>query len=66
VLELIEKLCTRVIVLHRGKVVADDDVQRLRALQAAGSLEEVFGQLVLREDPERTASNIAEVIAIRA
>ena len=33
----------RVIVLHRGKLVADDAVERLRGLQAAGSLEEVFG-----------------------
>ena len=66
VLELVEKLCTRVIVLHRGRLVADDAVERLRGLQAAGSLEEVFGQLVLRENPERTASDIAEVIAIRA
>src|SRR4029453_6930354 len=66
VLELVEKLCTRVIVLHRGRLVADDDVERLRGLQAAGSLEEVFGQLVLRENPERTAADIAEVIAIRA
>jgi ABC-2 type transport system ATP-binding protein len=63
VLELVEKLCDRVIVLHRGRVVADDSVSRLRHLMTSASLEEVFAQLVLRDDPERTARDIAEVVA---
>ena len=66
VLELVEKLCDRVIVLHRGRVVADDAVDALRRLQAGGSLEEVFSQLVLRDDPERTATDIAEVVVAHA
>lgn len=63
VLDIVEKLCARVIVLHRGNVVADDSVEQLRSLQASGSLEDVFGQLVQRVDPERTAQDIAEVVA---
>jgi ABC-2 type transport system ATP-binding protein len=63
VLELVEKLCDRVIVLHRGRVVADDSVVRLRDLMTSASLEEVFAQLVLRDDPEQTARDIAEVVA---
>ena len=51
VLELVEKACDRVIVIHRGKVVADDTVEALAALMSSGSLEEVFSQLVLHEDP---------------
>jgi ABC-2 type transport system ATP-binding protein len=66
VLEIVEKLCSRVIVLHRGRVVADDSVAALRHLQASGSLEDVFGQLVLREDPRQTASDIADVVTRRA
>jgi ABC-2 type transport system ATP-binding protein len=66
VMEIVEKLCTRVIVLHRGRVVADDSVAHLRTLMASSSLEEVFAQLVLREDPERTARDIAEVVAVHA
>jgi ABC-2 type transport system ATP-binding protein len=62
VLELVEKLCHRVLVLHRGVVVADDSVDNLRRLRAGGSLEEVFSQLVLRDDPERTAHDIADVV----
>ncbi|MBA2355615.1 MAG: ABC transporter ATP-binding protein [Acidobacteria bacterium] len=66
VLEVVEKLCTRVVVIHRGRVVADDSVARLRSLMASSSLEEVFAQLVLRVDPERTAGDIADVVAARA
>ncbi len=63
VLEAVEKVCDRVIVLHRGQVVADDSVSNLRQLMTSRSLEEVFTQLVLREDPERTARDIVEVVA---
>jgi ABC-2 type transport system ATP-binding protein len=63
VLEVVEKLCSRVIVLHRGRVVADDSVEHLRGLMARDSLEEVFAQLVVREDPERVARDIADLVA---
>jgi ABC-2 type transport system ATP-binding protein len=66
VLELIEKLCDRVIVLHRGRVVADDSVENLQTLMTKDSLEQVFAQLVLRDDPERTARDIADVVADHA
>jgi ABC-2 type transport system ATP-binding protein len=66
VLEIVEKLCDRVIVLHRGRVVADDSVANLETLMTRRSLEEVFAQLVLRDDPERTARDIAEVVVARA
>ena len=34
VLDLVEKLCARVVVLSRGRVVADDSVDGLRRLRA--------------------------------
>ena len=63
VLEAVEKVCGRVIVLRRGKVVADDSVTALRALRSHSSLEDVFAELVRHEDPERTARSIADVVA---
>lgn len=66
ILEVVEKVCERVIVLHRGRVVADDSVRQLRVLMSSSSLEEVFAQLVLRVDPEQTARDIADVVAARA
>jgi ABC-2 type transport system ATP-binding protein len=66
VLELVEKACDRVVVIHRGHVVANDSVEALQRLMSLGSLEEVFSQLVLRADPERTAADIADVVADHA
>jgi ABC-2 type transport system ATP-binding protein len=62
VLELVEKACDRVIVIHQGKIVADDTVGALQRLASSGSLEQVFSQLVLRDDPERTAADIVDVV----
>jgi ABC-2 type transport system ATP-binding protein len=64
ILDVVEKLCTRVIVLHEGRVVADDSVHQLRTVLASSSLEEVFAHLVLRHDPERIARDIADVVTI--
>jgi ABC-2 type transport system ATP-binding protein len=66
VLDVVERLCTRVIVLHEGRVVADDSVKQLRTLLASSSLEEVFAHLVLRQDPERIARDIADVVTVGA
>ncbi|MCA1563078.1 MAG: ABC transporter ATP-binding protein [Acidobacteria bacterium] len=66
ILEVVEKVCERVIVLHRGRMVADDSVRQLRVLMSSSSLEDVFAQLVLRADPEQTARDIADVVADRA
>ena len=64
-LEVVEKVCTRVVVLHRGRVVADDSVEHLRTLMSRSSLEEVFAELVLKDDPEQTARELADVASLR-
>jgi ABC-2 type transport system ATP-binding protein len=66
ILEAVEKVCERVIVLHRGRVVADDSVAHLRSLRANASLEEVFAALALHTDPEQTARDIATVVTAGA
>lgn len=62
ILEVIEKLCSRVMILHRGRVVANDGVERLRDLMKLPSLEEIFRELVVEEDTERVAKNIVQVM----
>ena len=42
VLEVIEQVATDVIILHDGRVVAHDSVERLRTLMELPSLEQVF------------------------
>jgi ABC-2 type transport system ATP-binding protein len=62
-LEVVEKVCSKVIILYRGQVVADDSVGHLRDLMALDSLEAVFSDLVFREDPDLIARDIADVAA---
>ena len=66
IMESVERVCSRVMVLHRGRVVADDSSSHLRALMSRDSLEAVFAELVVQDDPDRTASDIADVSALRA
>jgi ABC-2 type transport system ATP-binding protein len=66
IMEIVEKVCSKVIILHRGRMVADDSVEHLRDLRQRSSLEQVFAELVLRTDPEGTAREIADVAALRA
>ena len=66
ILEVVERVCDRVIVLHKGDVVADDSIARLRTLMSRNSLEGVFSQLVIREDPERMARDLADMSALSA
>ena len=66
ILEVVERVCDRVIVLHQGHMVADDSIGRLRTLLSQTSLEGVFSQLVIREDPEKLAHDLADVSALSA
>ena len=50
VLEVTEKVCSRVIMLYQGKIVANDEVGRLRDLMHLPSLEQIFRQLAQQED----------------
>jgi ABC-2 type transport system ATP-binding protein len=62
VLEVVEKVCHRVVILHQGRVVANDSVDRLRNLMALPTLEDIFAQLVTQTDPDATARQIAQVV----
>jgi ABC-2 type transport system ATP-binding protein len=64
VLEVVEKVCSSVIILRKGKVVAYDAVERLRGLMQQPSLEGIFAQLTDQEDPGRAVHGI--LAAMRA
>jgi ABC-2 type transport system ATP-binding protein len=66
VLDYVERICADVVVLHRGRIVAEGPVSQLRAMTAHNaSLEEVITQLVTTVDPARTAGDIADVCGLR-
>jgi len=60
-LDVVERVCERVVILHKGKVVADDRVAALRSSHAP-TLEEVFAEVTLQEDYRQTAAEIVNAV----
>jgi ABC-2 type transport system ATP-binding protein len=58
VLEVTEKVCSKVIILHKGRIVANDSVENLRHLMNLPSLTDIFSQLVVREDTAAAADRV--------
>ena len=50
ILEVVEHLCDRVIIIDKGKIVADGSVDELKSMTKRSSLEGVFSQLTQSED----------------
>ncbi|MBE7182067.1 MAG: ABC transporter ATP-binding protein [Terriglobus roseus] len=64
VLEVVERVCARVVVLSKGKVVADGSPQELSRMTKLESLESVFAQLVQQSDTEQVARELVKVMAV--
>jgi ABC-2 type transport system ATP-binding protein len=64
VLETVEQVCNRVIVIARGKIVADAAPSELTSLMRLPNLESVFAQLVEQQDTRAAAQQIVEVMQI--
>ena len=62
VLEVVEKICSSVVILRNGRIVAADRVERLRDLMQQPSLEGVFTQLTHQDDPAELVPDILEAI----
>jgi ABC-2 type transport system ATP-binding protein len=61
-LALVESVCSEVVILHHGKVVASGTIDEVRNLRQMPSLEAVFSDLVASENIEHTAANILELM----
>lgn len=64
VLETVEQVCNRVIVIARGKIQADASPSELTTLMKLPNLESVFAQLVQQQDTRFTAQKIMEAMQI--
>jgi ABC-2 type transport system ATP-binding protein len=62
VLEVVEQVCHRVIVIAGGKILADAPPSELARLMQLSSLESVFAQLVRQQDTSSRARAIVEVM----
>jgi ABC-2 type transport system ATP-binding protein len=65
VVENVERLCTRVIVLSNGRVVADGQIDTIRSVAPSGSLEEAFASLASQR-PQAVALEIADIVSEHA
>jgi ABC-2 type transport system ATP-binding protein len=63
VLEVVEKICSKVVILRRGEVVAYDSIERLRELMSQPSLEGVFAQLAEVANGDEMANRIVDAMS---
>jgi ABC-2 type transport system ATP-binding protein len=65
VLEVVELVCDRVIVIAKGKILADAPPSELRSSLQLANLESVFAQLVKQQDTQSVALEIAGTMAVQ-
>ena len=61
-LETVERVCSRVVILHKGRVVANDSIEQLRALMSLPTLEEILAQLAIEQDTAAISRQVADLI----
>ena len=64
VLEVVELVCHRVIVLSKGRILADAPPAELKNSLRLANLESVFAQLVQQQDTQASACEIVETMAV--
>ena len=60
----VQQVCNRVVVIGKGRVLADASPKELIALKGLPSLERVFAQLVEQQDTRSIAGRIVDVMRI--
>ena len=63
-LETVERVCSHVVILHKGRVVANDSIEQLRTLMALPSLEDIFAQLAIEQDTRAIARDIMSLVEL--
>jgi len=61
-LETVERVCSHVVILHKGSVVANDSIRNLSAILSRPNLEGIFSELAIEQDTAAITREIVEVI----
>ena len=61
-LDTVERVSSHIVILHKGKVVANDSIERLRALMSLPTLEGIFSQLAIEQNPDAITNQIVDLI----
>jgi len=62
ILDVVERICERVVIIHQGAIVADGTVAELQAKTGASSLEQVFNRLTATENLLAHAEEFAKAL----
>jgi ABC-2 type transport system ATP-binding protein len=52
------------VILHKGRVVANDSIEQLRVLMSLPTLEQIFSQLAIEQDTEAITQQIVQLIEL--
>jgi ABC-2 type transport system ATP-binding protein len=63
VMDMVEKVCDDVVILHKSHVVAHNSVERLREVANAASLEQAFATIAVDQDVNHIGDELASVAA---
>jgi ABC-2 type transport system ATP-binding protein len=63
ILDVVERVCERVVIIHQGRIVADGTADALKAQTGEGSLERVFNRLTGTENLLARAEEFARALS---
>ncbi len=61
-LDIVERVSSRVIILHKGSIVANDSIERLRELMSLPTLEGIFSQLAVEQNTDAVMQEMVELV----
>ncbi len=61
-LDMIERVCSKIIILNKGRIAANDSIEQLRSLMALPTLEQIFSQLALEQDTQAVSRQIVQLV----
>jgi ABC-2 type transport system ATP-binding protein len=64
VLEVVEEVCDRVIVIAKGQILANAAPKELKTVMRLANLESVFAQLVEQYDTQKVARELAAIMEV--
>ncbi|WP_440896572.1 ABC transporter ATP-binding protein [Amphibacillus sp. Q70] len=62
IMDVVEKISDRILLLNQGEVMADGSFMELKAKNKEGTLEQIFNQLTGFDQHEQTATDIVRII----
>ena len=61
-METVERVASRVVILHKGRIVANDSIRQLRAIMALPNLEGIFSQLAVEQDTAAISGEMLQLM----